>query len=106
MATLAQQGCTVFVEVGPTPTLLGLGAGCVAEGTWLPSLRAERGPWETLLETLSALYVRGVPVNWHGFDADYARRKVALPTYPFQRHRCWLDASASRKAITGVEHAR
>jgi len=29
--------------------------------------------------------VRGVEVDWAGFDRDYPRRKVVLPTYPFQR---------------------
>ncbi len=26
-----------------------------------------------------------------GFDRDRARRKLVLPTYPFQRERCWID---------------
>jgi NADPH:quinone reductase-like Zn-dependent oxidoreductase/acyl carrier protein len=35
--------------------------------------------------------VWGAEVNWQGFDAPYARRKVALPTYPFERQRYWID---------------
>ncbi|HEX4038891.1 MAG TPA: SDR family NAD(P)-dependent oxidoreductase, partial [Acidobacteriaceae bacterium] len=37
------------------------------------------------------LYVAGAEVDWVGFDAPYGRRKVSLPTYPFQRQRYWLD---------------
>jgi acyl transferase domain-containing protein len=94
MRTLAEQGCTVFVEVGPTPTLIGLGQAClgVERATWVPSLRREPEPWATLLASVGTLYVRGVAVDWRGVDAPYARQKVALPTYPFQRQRYWIDA--------------
>src|SRR5262249_6132731 len=44
MAALQQLGCEVFVEVGPQPTLLGMGRSCLLAGvgTWLPSLRQGR----------------------------------------------------------------
>jgi thioester reductase-like protein len=31
-------------------------------------------------------------VDWLGFDRDYPRRRLQLPTYPFQRQRYWADA--------------
>jgi len=46
--------------------------------------------WTGILETLGALYLRGVEVDWSAFDAPYARRRVVLPTYAFQRGRFWL----------------
>ena len=99
MRTLAEQGCTVFVEVGPTPTLIGLGQECLGteRRTWVPSLRREPEPWTTLLASVGTLYVRGVAVDWRGVDAPYARRKVALPTYPFERQR-----SGSTRSPAGV----
>jgi SAM-dependent methyltransferase/acyl carrier protein len=42
---------------------------------------------------LGQLYVSGAEVNWQSFDAPYSRRKVALPTYPFERQRYWLANS-------------
>ncbi len=92
MATLYQQGCELFVEVGPKPILLAMGRECLPgeAGAWLPSLRRDR-EWDTLLGSLSELYERGVRVNWTGFDRDYARRKVELPNYPFQRQRYWVS---------------
>ncbi len=92
MRVLAGRGCTAFVEIGPGTTLLGMGRRCL-EGesqAWLPSLRKGRGDWEQVLESLAGLYVRGVVVDWTGFDRDYPRRKLTLPTYPFQRERYWL----------------
>ena len=100
MATMVAQGCEIFVEIGPHPTLLGMGADCVPEGkgTWLPSLRKGKEDWRVLLESLGRLHVRGVGVDWKGFDAPYQRRRVPLPTYPFQRQRYWVERTAQRLA--------
>ncbi|NVJ10656.1 SDR family NAD(P)-dependent oxidoreductase, partial [Myxococcus sp. AM001] len=56
---------------------------------WVATLRKGRGEWETALEALGALYVKGVEVAWGEYEKPYARRTVALPTYPFQRQRYW-----------------
>ena len=92
VASLAKAGYRVFVEIGPRPTLLGLAEQCVAEGetTWVPTLRPGAPERTTMLETLGRLFTAGV-----GFDAARVsggrRRKVSLPTYPFERERYWLD---------------
>jgi acyl transferase domain-containing protein/SAM-dependent methyltransferase len=92
VASLAQAGYRVFVEIGPRPTLLGLAEQCIAEGeaTWVPTLRPGAPERTTMLEALGRLFTAGV-----GFDATRVsggrRRKVSLPTYPFERERYWLD---------------
>lgn len=45
-----------------------------------------------LLSTLAQLWVQGVAVDWEGFYAGTAHRRVVLPTYPFERQRYWVDA--------------
>lgn len=45
-----------------------------------------------LLQGLARLYVAGVPVDVGAVERGGSRRKVVLPTYPFQRVRCWPDA--------------
>jgi acyl transferase domain-containing protein/acyl carrier protein len=94
---LVDDGISAFVEIGPSATLLGLAQACGAppDASWLPSLRRDRDAWSTLIESLSTLFVRGAEIDWKGFDAGYARRKLALPTYPFQRDRYWVDAKAA-----------
>jgi acyl transferase domain-containing protein/SAM-dependent methyltransferase len=88
-----EQGVTHFVEVGPHPVLLGMGAECIASGVeWLPSLHRERPDWRDLLESLARLYVSGADVNWAEFERPYTRRRVALPLYPFRRERHWASA--------------
>jgi acyl transferase domain-containing protein/D-arabinose 1-dehydrogenase-like Zn-dependent alcohol dehydrogenase/acyl carrier protein/NADP-dependent 3-hydroxy acid dehydrogenase YdfG len=93
METLHERGCGVFLEIGPGSTLLGMGRRCLPDdaGVWLTSLRKERDDCQEMLTSLAALYARGVPVDWQGFDARYRRRRVALPLYPFQRERYWTD---------------
>jgi acyl transferase domain-containing protein/SAM-dependent methyltransferase len=106
-ATLHESGHRVFVEIGPRPTLLALGRHCVpaAPAAWLPSLRKGRDDWPQILESLGRLYVEGAPVNWVGFDQDYPRRKVVLPTYPFERERYWVDDGELEAARAARERA-
>jgi acyl transferase domain-containing protein/acyl carrier protein len=107
LATLREQGIEVFVEVGPAPTLLGLGRRVLGDdGTaWLPSLRKGGGDWEQMIESLGRLYVEGLEVDWAGLDRPYPRRRVALPAYPFQRERYWVeparDAAPTVDALEG-----
>jgi acyl transferase domain-containing protein/acyl carrier protein len=106
MSTLQQQGYNTFVEIGPQPTLLSMARRCLPEidAHWLPSLRSGREDWPQLLESLGTLWMNGAEVDWAGFDHNYRRQRVVLPTYPFQRQRYWLEASARRvpDALSGV----
>ena len=63
---------------------------------YLPSLREGHSDWQQMLTNLGELYVRGVKIDWIGFDKDYTRRKVVLPTYPFQRQRYWVESSSAK----------
>jgi acyl transferase domain-containing protein/acyl carrier protein len=92
LAQLARRGCRVFVEIGPAPVLLGMGRQIIAgsEAIFLPSLRPGTSDWRQMLGSLAEAYMRGVSIDWDGFDRDDARRRVALPTYPFERQRYWV----------------
>ena len=101
MRTLVEQGCSVFLEIGPTPTLTSLGRRCLpdTEALWAGSLRRD-DEWGQLLSSVARLYAHGVDLDWRGFDRDYRRRTIALPTYPFERQRYWVDAEkVSRGAL-------
>jgi len=91
----AEMGCEIFLEAGPQPILCTLGRQCLANGTevWLPSLHSKRGNWEQMLDSAAELTVKGLDIDWKGFDHEYPRRKVALPTYPFERQRYWFPSS-------------
>ena len=91
--SLAETGCEIFIEVGPAPILTGMARKCLpdSKGLWLPSLRKGTDDWKTILSALSSLHVRGVQIDWRGFERDYRRSRVFLPTYPFERSRQWMD---------------
>ncbi|WNG46517.1 acyltransferase domain-containing protein [Archangium minus] len=93
MRALHEHGCDAFLELGPQATLLGLGKRCLPDATqpWLPSLRKGHDDWESLLGSVTALYESGVDIDWAGFDRDYPRKRMPLPTYPFQRERYWVE---------------
>ncbi|NBD13541.1 non-ribosomal peptide synthetase/type I polyketide synthase [Corallococcus silvisoli] len=95
---LYERGYRVFVEVGPKPTLTGVGKRYLGKGEaeWVGSLRPGSSDWETLLGSMARLYVRGVEVDWEGLDKAHARRRTPLPTYPFQRERYWVERPRER----------
>jgi acyl transferase domain-containing protein/acyl carrier protein len=91
--TLAAQGYDHFLEIG-TPNSISETARLQDPGTqvtWLSSLESDRGGWKSMLTSLASLYVRGAAVDWQAFDEPYQPLKVPLPTYPFERERCWED---------------
>jgi acyl transferase domain-containing protein/acyl carrier protein len=43
-----------------------------------------------LLNSLGKLWLNGAPVSWSRFYARERRRRLPLPTYPFERQRYWI----------------
>src|SRR4029077_3430560 len=83
----------MFLEIGPGSTLISLGRRSIPLGdkAWLCSM-AGQDEQRSLLEAFGAFYLQGRRVNWAAVAPRGARR-VALPTYPFQDERFWLEAS-------------
>ncbi|HEV2145991.1 MAG TPA: acyltransferase domain-containing protein, partial [Longimicrobiaceae bacterium] len=96
-------GVRVFVEVGPSATLLGMGRRIApeGEGTWAPSLRKGRGERETFAAAVASVWTAGVGVDWEAVLGR--RRRVELPTYPFQRRPYWMEAPRPRPLRQGSD---
>jgi acyl transferase domain-containing protein len=97
-------GAEWFLEIGPRP------ASPVDEARRLPSLREGNDEWQQILSSLGELYVRGGTIDWHGFDPVYTRRRLSLPTYPFERRRYWLETAqrwpvSDRAAVAPEVHS-
>ena len=90
---LVEMGVTDFIEVGPGNALRVLGRQSLdGPHAWLGSLGDKRrSDLSEILTSLGELYTRGYEIDWDGFNAAHPRSRVSLPTYPFERHRYWLE---------------
>ena len=94
LQTLTTAGYGLFLEIGPNAVLTDLGRRYLPEAAaWVASSRPNQEP-AALAEALGALYAHGQPVNWAAVYPRGPHRPVALPTYPFERKRFWLDTPA------------
>ncbi|KVL12891.1 type I polyketide synthase [Burkholderia ubonensis] len=98
---LAAQGVDVVLEIGARPTLTVLARqtlGPDSEVVSLASLRPGRGEVEQMLESAAGLHVRGAALDWASLHRVERPVKVALPTYPFQRKRYWVEPDDAETA--------
>ncbi|WP_374223120.1 type I polyketide synthase [Streptomyces sp. FH025] len=96
VGTLAAEGVTAFLELGPDGVLTALAQGTLDAGdhTLVAAVRRDRPEAHTLVEALGRLHSHGVPVDWSAFFAGSGARRTDLPTYAFQHERYWLEALA------------
>jgi acyl transferase domain-containing protein len=73
-----------------------LGEQAVGAGSWIGTLQRGQDDWQKAMKGLAALYVQGVKVDWSAVERGYGRR-VALPTYPFERQRHWVSNTESER---------
>ncbi|MER9064412.1 alpha/beta fold hydrolase [Mesorhizobium sp. M0698] len=106
LAAIIAAGATALVELGPSCNL-----GRFAREVISPEDRRTRIPAiipaardrndeeftdrHVLLECLGDLWALGVPVDWKRandqLEPSGTRRRIPLPTYSFDGHRCWPD---------------
>jgi len=95
--TLLADGPRFLLEVGPGQTLTSLvrrhpskpAPHMVAAS--LPHQQAETSAAASVMGALGKLWAAGVHVDWRGFYGEERRRRVQLPTYPFERSRYWVE---------------
>jgi acyl transferase domain-containing protein/SAM-dependent methyltransferase len=87
----------VLLEVGPGRTLATFASHGVEQAgrtspmlASLPGAQEDRSDTEMAYAALGRLWEGGVPVDWTGFHATERRRRVSLPTYPFERQSYWV----------------
>ena len=92
--TALASGCNAFLEIGPQPVLIDMARRDHPSLFTLPSLRNGQPERRTLMTSVARLWERHAPIDFKAFHADRTRRRVSLPTYPFERQRHWVDAAA------------
>jgi len=64
--------------------------------TTLPDSQTEESDVKHVLTVLGHLWLHGASVDWNAFASGEKRRRLPLPTYPFERQRFWVEAAGSR----------
>ncbi|MEU3662531.1 type I polyketide synthase, partial [Streptomyces sp. NPDC032940] len=93
--TLAEQGVTRFVEVGPDAVLTPAARRTLdsldgRSAVFVPVLKARVPEAEAFATFVGQAHIAGLPVDWDAFYAGTGAQRVELPTYAFQRQRYWL----------------
>jgi acyl transferase domain-containing protein len=103
----------VLLEVGPGRTLSGLAPAhpaCRSDRVVAASLRHPQQALHdqaSLLLAAGQLWLGGVPIDWQKVHAPHPRRRVPLPTYPFERQRYWsLDDPGDQTVIAPAARSK
>jgi acyl transferase domain-containing protein/thioesterase domain-containing protein/SAM-dependent methyltransferase/acyl carrier protein len=97
LSQLLKMPGAALLEVGPGHTLATLArkhparTSAHAVLSSLPAQGESRPDTEAVLRALGGLWIAGAPVDWPALHARAPRRRVPLPTYPFERQRYWID---------------
>jgi acyl transferase domain-containing protein len=108
--TLYEDPSWIFIEIGPGRTLSTLTravmtaisseslAQAAGQGNVIQTVRHPRtqGPDHAfLLNAMGRLWLAGVNINWEAYYINGYRKRIPLPTYPFQRQRYWIEPDQS-----------
>lgn len=98
ICTLQEELSPIFIEMGPGKTLEIL---TKQHNTFFPCIEAfntlrhpleDLNDYSTLLKTLSKLWERGISWNAKAFYQGEKRKRIPLPTYPFDKKLCWISS--------------
>ncbi|WP_275460300.1 beta-ketoacyl synthase N-terminal-like domain-containing protein, partial [Streptomyces sp. VNUA24] len=93
--TLHARGIVLHLEIGPDAVLSTMARDCAPDGAdqlFVPAVRRDRDEGATLYSALAELHVGGATGTLNQLFARSRARRVALPTYAFQRQRHWLGS--------------
>ena len=113
VGTLAELGVDLVIEVGPHAVLGPLVSlvwsgvtddaqdPTVLESMLRPAKEALPSAHDDFMPAVAGAYEAGLPLAFDGLFAGEERRRIALPGYPFQRVRHWIDAPRRRRVAAG-----
>lgn len=111
VAELVREPSRVLVEVGPGRVLASLSRQHPDRQQSQLVMTTMRAPGEEgsdvglALTALGRLWARGLKPDWAAFWKGEERRRVGLPTYPWERQRHWIEAPAP-SAVQAPDDAR
>lgn len=111
MQTLHAGKYDAFIDLSPEPVMMGLDL-CFQEirartgsrSVWVPSLRRGSDDQTRMLESLGRLYCLGLNPEWQRLSPTETV-PTRLPTYRFDRQRCWSAAAERGQQATSRSSA-
>ena len=107
---MAAEGVDVVVEIGPHDILGTMATLAWPDGAPPPALASLRRPPRdgsspepeiSFIDAVAAAYEAGLDISFEGLYAGEKRRRVSLPSYPFQRERYWVEQTRQRSRSAG-----
>lgn len=109
-AVLTELSQPVFVEVGPRSTLATLARQHASKSQPVVAIASlgdrpedERASWRL---AAGRLWAAGVDLQLGSLDERTHKRRVLLPTYPFERQRFWVDIAPPSPAVSAPDPSR
>jgi amino acid adenylation domain-containing protein len=81
---------SVLLEIGPGKVLSELARRTYPESASFASVAGEPGG-RALAQTVGRLWSEGIAIDWLKYYETEDRRRLPLPTYPFERQRYWVS---------------
>ena len=107
---LLEEPYRLLIEVGPGRGLTNVAGLHMAEGHVVVSsmrhARDKQSDVASLLQAVGKLWLNGVTPDWDAMCQGEGRRRVPLPTYPFERQRYWVEPDRQLACKTGKSTAR
>jgi acyl transferase domain-containing protein/acyl carrier protein len=110
--TLLSDRKPILLEVGPGNGLTALAGRSRARGANDVIAASMRHPSDAqsdvavLLGAAARLWLAGAELDWREYYRNERRRRVSLPTYPFERERYWIGDSGEQEATRSAATRR
>ena len=111
--TMADLGVDAVLEIGPRSVLAPMAAASWPETPQTPApvvlsslcppsdSTEETGRIDGFVEGVAEAYQAGLPIRFEGLFSGETRRRISLPSYPFQRERHWIELPRRRPGSAG-----
>lgn len=107
LATLLDRPQTAFLEVGPGTSLCKLWRQEAGPNTVhlplhsLPDANSDQPDSAVLFESLGHMWLHHAPVSWEKVHAGQGRKRIPLPTYPFEKKSFWIHKKQTTPTGSG-----
>lgn len=109
---LLEDSQQVLVECGPRRTCAALALQHRPKNpsrvfSTMPDSAEPDDEYPSVLMALGSLWMNGCAVDWSAFHRNEGRRRISLPTYPFQRRRYWIEpGNTASFGLDGVQRVQ